>query len=59
MTVLDMLESTTYEELKQWVDNKYGKFDLGTLKNMGVTVPTVDDLWEYRNKTIKGLRRKL
>lgn len=56
-TVLGLLESTTKEEFNQWLQEKYYKLDLNTLQSMGVKVPTVDELWEYRNQTIKGLKK--
>ena len=58
MTVLEMMESITYEELKEWTEKRYSKIDLKALENMGFKAPTVDELWECRQQEINAFKRK-
>ena len=55
-TVLATMEETTYEEIVEWFNARYDEQSLALLKMHGLLF-NPEDLWAYRNKTIKGLRK--
>lgn len=55
-SVLAMLEETTYEEYVEWFKGQYDESSLRVLEMHGMLFGP-EDLWAYRNKTIKGLRK--
>jgi hypothetical protein len=54
--VLATMEETTYEEIVEWFNARYDQQSLALLKVHGLLF-SPEDLWAYRNKTIKGLRK--
>lgn len=55
-SVLAMMEETTYEEYVEWFKERYDESSLRILEMHGLLFGP-EDLWAYRNRTIKGLRK--
>lgn len=55
-SVLAMMEETTYEEYVEWFKEQYDESSLRILEMHGMLFGP-EDLWAYRNRTIKGLRK--
>ena len=55
-STLATLEETTYEEFVEWFKGRYDEQCLRILEMHGMLFGP-EDLWAYRNKTIKGLRK--
>ena len=55
-SVLASLEEDTYEEYVEWFKGRYDESSLRILEMHGLLFGP-EDLWAYRNKTIKGLRK--
>lgn len=55
-SVLAVMEETTYEEYVEWFKRRYDESSLRILEMHGMLFGP-EDLWAYRNRTIKGLRK--
>jgi len=55
-SILASMEDTTYEEIVEWFKGRYDESSLRILEMHGLLFGP-EDLWAYRNKTIKGLRK--
>lgn len=55
-SVLATMEETTYEEIVEWFKGRYDESSLRLLEMHGLLFGP-EELWAYRNKTIKGLQK--